>query len=268
MRGTCARTFLLGPRAPTLAKARRAGCPRPLGGPEGRAATCGASGAARESPEAGGEVSTAADVSSGAWRAGEEPSVWRVPRRLPQPGRPPSGGAHCSRRGRTKARGRRCRGGRGAAAGERPGLSGVGVGGAEFRAAAALSEDAPGKRRGQYVPTAPGNLCECGRGESPRRSPAGSEAGPSRFLRLAPRGRGREDDAPDSGAAASLQPPPDPCHPTPKSCPLLPISLQSRRLPALRAPQLPPRWGLGVGGFALGCDGEFIASGIKALRCK
>lgn len=65
MRGTCARTFLLGPRAPTLAKARRAGGPQPLGGPEGRAAACGASGAARESPEAGGEVSSAADVFPG-----------------------------------------------------------------------------------------------------------------------------------------------------------------------------------------------------------
>lgn len=141
--------------------------------------------------------------------------MWRAPRRLPQPGRPSSGGARCSRRGRTKARGRRCRGGRGAAAGERPGPSGVGVGGAEFGAAAALSEDALGKRRGRYVPPAPGNLCECGRGGSPRRSPAGSEASPSRFLRSAPRGRGREDEAPGSGAAASLQPPADPCHPTP-----------------------------------------------------
>lgn len=37
--------------------------------------------------------------------------------------------------------------------------------------------------------------------------------------------------------------------------------------PAPRAPLLPPRWGLGVGGFALGCSGGFIASGIKAPRC-
>ncbi|KAL1781135.1 hypothetical protein HispidOSU_026360 [Sigmodon hispidus] len=56
MRGTCARTFLPGPRAPTLAKARRAGGAWPLGGPEGRSATRGASGAARKSREAASEV--------------------------------------------------------------------------------------------------------------------------------------------------------------------------------------------------------------------
>lgn len=188
-------------------------------------------------------MSPAADASSGAGRAGAERSAWRALRLPPQPGRPSSGGARRSRRGRTKARGRRCRGGRGAAAGERPGPSRVGVGGAEFGAAAVPGRDAPGRWRGRHVPAAPGNLCECGRGGSPRRSPAGNEAGPSRFLCSAPRGRGREDDAPGSGAAASQQPPADPCHPTPKSCPPAAAHhFAKSAAPLLRARPRLPRW--------------------------
>lgn len=83
MRGTCARTSLPGPRAPTLSKARRAGGPQPLGGPEGRAAACGTSGAAGEKPEAAREVSPAADASSAAGRTGGERSVRRALRRPP-----------------------------------------------------------------------------------------------------------------------------------------------------------------------------------------
>lgn len=128
-----------------------------------------------------------------------------------------------------------------------------------------------GRRRGRYVPPSPGNLCECGRGGSPRRPPAGSEAGPSRSLRSAPRGRGREDEAPGSRATAPPQPLADPCHLTPKSCPLLPITLRSRRLPAPCTSHLSPWWSVSRGRWICPgmrrLDDEFLASVIKALRC-
>lgn len=159
------RAHLPGPRAPTLAKARRAGGPRPLGGPEGRAAACGASGATRESPEAGGEVSPAADVSSGAGTGAEREENAEAP----VPARPPlvrrrsllASRPNKSPRPALPRRARSC-GWR--AAGPEWGRSGRrGV-----RGRGHAKRGCPGKRRGRYVPPAPGNLCECGNAVGPR----------------------------------------------------------------------------------------------------
>lgn len=254
------RAHLPGPRAPTLAKARRSGGPRPLGGPEGRAAACGASGATRESPEAGGEVSPAADVSSGAGRAGQERSVRRTPRLLSQPGHPSSGGASCSRRRRTKARGRRCRGERGAAAGERPGPSRVGVGGAEF--GATLSEDAPESGGAGTSRPRRATCASVGTRWVPAPAACGERGRPQPVSALGAAG------AWAGGRCARLRRhcfPAAPGRPLPPNAQKLsPAAHQFAKSDApsvARSPVIPPV-GTGVGGFALGCEGEFIASGI------